>query len=99
MIGTFATFHHGDENFNAVVNATLKFLRCLTNLGATVIVIHHTGKNPTSEYRGASAMKAAVDLGLKVVGTTDDEGLLTLSVIKTEVGKKKPGGEDEKPGV
>lgn len=83
VIDTFATFHSGDENDNAVVGKTFKSLRYLTNLGATVLVIHHTGKNPTSKYRGASAMEGAVDLGLKVVGTTDDEGLLTKIEVQT----------------
>jgi hypothetical protein len=77
VVDTLATFNRGDENDNAMVGATFRHLRYLTNLGATVIVIHHTGKNPTSKYRRASAMEGAVDVGLKVVGTPDDEGLLT----------------------
>jgi hypothetical protein len=93
VIDTFATFHNGDENDNAVVGRTCRNLRYLTNLGATVLVIHHTGKNPTSKYRGASAMEGAVDLGLKIVGTTDDEGLLTkieVQTFKTRIGNGKP---------
>ena len=45
VFDTFATFSSGDENDNAVVGATFKRLRHLTNLGATVLVIHHKGKN------------------------------------------------------
>ena len=36
--------------------------RTLAKLGATVVILHHTGKAPTSkEYRGSSDIKAAVD--------------------------------------
>src|ERR1019366_8650634 len=72
VFDTFATFSSGDENDNAVVGATFKRLRHLTNLGATVLVIHHKGKNAASKYRGASAMEGAVDAGVEVVGTVEE---------------------------
>jgi hypothetical protein len=41
----------------------MKHFRALANLGATVLILHHTGKTPTSkEYRGSSDIKAAVDM-------------------------------------
>jgi hypothetical protein len=78
VFDTFATFSSGDENDNAVVGATFKRLRHLTNLGATVLVIHHKGKNAASKYRGASAMEGAVPLrhyGLAVGITAEVNGL------------------------
>src|SRR5437773_11475049 len=41
----------------------MKHFRALANLGATVLVLHHTGKTATSQdYRGSSDIKAAVDM-------------------------------------
>lgn len=41
----------------------MKHFRALANLGATVIILHHTGKTATSQdYRGSSDIKAAVDM-------------------------------------
>jgi hypothetical protein len=41
----------------------MRHFRKLAYLGATVIVLHHTGKSETSkQYRGSSDIKAAVDI-------------------------------------
>ncbi|HYW38064.1 MAG TPA: AAA family ATPase [Terriglobales bacterium] len=92
VFDTFATFSNGDENDNAVVGATFKRLRHLTNLGATVLVIHHKGKNAGSKYRGASAMEGAVDAGVEVVGTVEEGQLTRIEVqtFKTRIGDGKP---------
>jgi hypothetical protein len=92
VFDTFATFSSGDENDNAVVGATFKRLRHLTNLGATVLVIHHKGKNAASKYRGASAMEGAVDAGVEVVGTVEEGRLTRIEVetFKTRIGDGKP---------
>ena len=92
VFDTFATFSSGDENDNAVVGATFKRLRHLTNLGATVLVIHHKGKNAASKYRGASAMEGAVDAGVEVVGTVEAGQLTRIEVqtFKTRIGDGKP---------
>ncbi len=40
----------------------MRFFRALAGHGATVVVLHHTGKAETSKlYRGSSDIKAAVD--------------------------------------
>jgi hypothetical protein len=63
-------FHPGDEN-NA--NETRRYMaqyRKLTAMGATVIVLHHTGKSETSqEYRGSSDYKASIDIGYKLTNS------------------------------
>jgi hypothetical protein len=75
-----------------MVAATFNRMRYLTNLGATVLVIHHTGKDEKSDYRGASAMEGAVDAALKLVGTIEDGRLTRIEVqtFKTRLGDGKP---------
>lgn len=92
---------NGDENDNAVVCATLKRLRHLTNLGATVLVIHHKGKNAGSKYRGASAMEGVVDAGVEVVGTIQEGQLTRIEVqtFKTRIGDGKPIVYGMKDGI
>lgn len=51
-----------NENDNGIVGDLCAHARSMTHAGATVIIIHHTGKSPGSkESRGASAFKGAVD--------------------------------------
>jgi hypothetical protein len=55
-------FHPGSEQSSTETRAFMRFFRTLANLGATVIVLHHTGKAETAkQYRGSSDIKAAVD--------------------------------------
>lgn len=70
VIDTFAyALMGGDENsaqdvqaFNVAVQALI------ANTGATVLIIHHTGKDESKGARGSSAMKAAVDTEIMVSG-------------------------------
>jgi len=91
VFDTLATFSSGDENDNSVMGATFKSLRYLANLGATVIVVHHTAKSDGSDYRGASAMEGAVDALIKVVGTIEEGKLIRMEVQtrKTRIGDGK----------
>ena len=94
VFDTFATFSNGDENDNALVSATFKHLRQLTHLGATVIIIHHPGKNANSNSRGASAMEGAIDVGLKIVGTAVEGGTkltrIDVKFYKSKIGDGEP---------
>jgi archaellum biogenesis ATPase FlaH len=92
VFDTFASFASGDENDNAVVGAIFKRLRYLTNLGATILIIHHTAKDSKSEYRGASAMKGAVDAALLIEGSIVEGKLTRIEVktYKTRLGDGKP---------
>jgi KaiC/GvpD/RAD55 family RecA-like ATPase len=83
VFDTLATFCTGDENDNSIMGATFKSLRYLANLGATVIMIHHTPKGDGSDYRGASAMEGAVDALIKIVSTIE-EGKLTRMEVQTK---------------
>ena len=56
-------FHNGNEQSATQTRAFMTHFRALANLGATVLVLHHTGKTPASQdYRGLSDIKAAVDM-------------------------------------
>jgi archaellum biogenesis ATPase FlaH len=92
IFDTFAAFSSCDENDNAAVGNFFKSLRALTNLGATVILIHHTTKDGDSDYRGASAQAGAIDAGLKIVSTIVDGRIQTMTVntFKTRLGDGKP---------
>ncbi len=55
-------FHPGDEGNASETRKFMKGFRNLANLGATIVLLHHTGKSSTSKkYRGSSDIKAAVD--------------------------------------
>jgi RecA-family ATPase len=41
-------FHDGDEQSASDTRAFMKHFRALANVGATVLILHHTGKTPTS---------------------------------------------------
>jgi hypothetical protein len=75
-----------------MMGATFKSFRKLTTAGATVIVIHHTNKDGSADYRGASSMAGAVDVGLKMEGTIEEGQLtrMTVKVFKTRLGDGKP---------
>ena len=56
-----------DEQSANEIRKFMKLFRRLAHLGATVIVLHHTGKSKTSkEYRGSSDIKASVDMAYLV---------------------------------
>jgi hypothetical protein len=101
VFDTLASFTNGDENDNTVMGATFKRFRYLTNLGATVLVIHHVGKNGSSDYRGASAMEGAVDAGVRVEGTIEEGRLTKIEVktFKTRIGDGKPIVYEMRNGV
>jgi AAA domain len=55
-------FHTGSENDSAETRKFMRRFRKLAYLGATVVVLHHTGKGEgTKEYRGSADIKGAVD--------------------------------------
>lgn len=55
-------FHGGDEQSATETRAFLQHLRNLASAGATILILHHTGKSENSkQYRGSSDIKASVD--------------------------------------
>jgi hypothetical protein len=71
----------GDENSArdmGLLVAACDDLRAAT--GATVLVVHHTGKSGQAE-RGSSALRAACDF---MLGLASDDGLITLTCEKSK---------------
>lgn len=67
IIDTFAQFSEADENNSTAVSGVVRMLQQLiSKTGATVCLIHHTGKpakkgGKTNGMRGSSALNAAAD--------------------------------------
>jgi hypothetical protein len=70
----------GDENSGADMSRVLDNLELIrTVTGATVMVIHHQGKDISKGARGHSSLRAALDTELLVGG---QDGVRTLSITK-----------------
>ena len=62
IFDSFISFLKGSEQDAAEVRTYMDFYRRLASAGATVLLVHHTGKGEnTKEYRGSSNIKASVD--------------------------------------
>ncbi len=85
-------FHPGSEQSSTETRAFMRQFRILANLGATVIVLHNTGKAETSKlYRGSSDIKAAVDTAYSLRRADDGSqklGKLSMTCFK---GRLAPG--------
>jgi archaellum biogenesis ATPase FlaH len=80
IIDTLHRNFSGDENsardISTLVNHADK-LRDLT--GATILIVHHSGKTNKGEARGSSALKAALDVEVQV---SKSNGIITLKSTK-----------------
>jgi hypothetical protein len=85
-------FHPGSEQSSTETRAFMRQFRTLANLGATVLVLHNTGKAETSKlYRGSSDIKAAVDTAYSLRRADDGSqklGKLSMTCFK---GRLAPG--------
>ena len=74
VIDTLArSFGSGDENSSAEMNTVINRVSALKDLlGATVLLVHHTGKDEDRGARGSSALKAAIETELKLSKSGDD---------------------------
>ena len=85
-------FHSGSEQSSTETRTFMRHFRTLANLGATVVVLHHSGKAETAKiYRGSSDIKAAVDTAYhleNVSGESNRLGKLSLRCFK---GRLAPG--------
>jgi len=88
VVDTLARNFSGDENSTKDMNM---FVRCMDGLRhewkASILIVHHTGKDTSRGARGSSALKAAIDTEYSA---TMDE----LKVIIMECHKMK---DDQKP--
>jgi AAA domain len=80
-------FHTGDEQSATETRRYMNLFRALAHAGATVIVLHHPGKDASKKYRGSSDIEASVDVAYTLEGTPRDGKLyrLTLRCFKARV--------------
>jgi hypothetical protein len=67
VIDSLVAFHLGNENDAGETRAFMQLCRNLADTGATVVLLHHSGKGESSQdYRGSSDIKAAADACFKL---------------------------------
>lgn len=67
------------ENDSSDIRAYMNGFRMIANRGATVVLLHHTGKgDSTKDYRGSSDIKASVDTAFNLANLGDPSRLSTL---------------------
>ena len=68
VVDSLAGFFEGaDQNDAAPMRVFLDRSRRIADAGASVIILHHSGKGESAQdYRGSSDFKAAIDVGLHV---------------------------------
>jgi hypothetical protein len=85
-------FHPGSEQSSTETRAFMKHFRALANLGATIVVLHHSGKAETAKiYRGSSDIKAAVDTAYQLESTDKECNRLARLSLRCFKGRLMPG--------
>lgn len=83
VVDTLAQVLNGDENGADMQDLVRKLRKHLgTPLGATVLVIHHSGKDVTKGARGSSALRAAADAEFEVVREGEQRRSLECTKMK-----------------
>jgi KaiC/GvpD/RAD55 family RecA-like ATPase len=92
IFDTLSAFSDADENDNTAMTKMLRQFKRLCYVGATVILLHHCGKDPNSFYRGAEAIKAVPDVAWKLHPTIQEGQLIRVKLenFKTRTGSGKP---------
>lgn len=81
VVDAQVAFLHGyKEDSNDQMRQFYDEWRVLTRLGATVIILHHTGKAEGSRYRGASDIAASPDALYYVEKTNREMELKTMTI-------------------
>jgi len=82
IFDSFIRFHSADENAASEIAPVMFHLRALAHAGATIVLLHHRGKEEMSKYRGSSDILAGVDVGFSL--SQDREGrLIHVRAIKS----------------
>ena len=90
VFDTLNTFMAGEENSNTAVGSFLRLCRLIRdNCGVTVLIVHHASSKTEvkGEARGATALRAAMDIQLRLTRSSD---ILTLKVEKSKDDKPAP---------
>ena len=83
VIDTLARSFEGEENSASDMGAFVRACdRIRSETGATVLVIHHSGKDAEKGARGSSALRAACDFEFKVVSSGKKVTKLTCTKAK-----------------
>jgi hypothetical protein len=89
IVDSLVAFQPGNENDAVETRRWMHQCRRVANTGATVAVIHHSGRSESNQdYRGSSDFKAAIDQGFVVtnLGTPGRLGTLKLRCFKSRLG-------------
>jgi hypothetical protein len=79
IIDTLARCAGIDENLSADMGRVIRACDRVRATGAAVMLVHHTGKDPTKGARGSYALHAGIDTEIEVSGTS---GLRNVEVTK-----------------
>ncbi|MGF1740618.1 AAA family ATPase [Vibrio profundum] len=92
IIDTLARcFGSGDENKTEDMSRFVAACdRMKSHVGATVIVVHHSGVADKERARGSSALRAACDFEYRVDRVKDDAPAFVLTSTKAKDDKEKP---------
>lgn len=90
VFDSFIAFHRGSEQDASETRRYMQEYRKLASGGATVLVLHHTGKSEGAKpYRGSSDIKGSVDAAYLLNSKRDLEWL-ELKPFKIREGKVDP---------
>jgi hypothetical protein len=86
IFDALVAFHGGNEQDATETRRHMSFYRTLASKGATILLLHHTGKGEnTRQYRGSSDIKASVDAAYLLESTVgpycDAVGLNNLRLV------------------
>ena len=81
IVDSLVRFHNADENKAAEMSRVMRFLRQLVSAGATVLLLHHRGKNE-GPYRGSSDILAGADVAYKIKRQGRNSPVVELDCIK-----------------
>lgn len=86
IVDTLARNFIGDENSPVSMSAFLASIDHLRATGASILIVHHTGKDASKGARGHSSLRAAADTVIMVDTTDGDRGVM-LSCDKLKDGE------------
>jgi len=91
VLDTFARLFSGNENKSHDVGLAVKHLDLIRHeTGATVLLVHHSGKDARSGERGSSALQGAADARLELSGSNSDLKLKTVKQKNAEAADPIP---------
>jgi AAA domain len=73
VVDSLVRFHESEENSASMMGRISECLKRLVDAGATVLLLHHQGKNPNMLYRGSSDILAGVDTAFNIIKEQDEE--------------------------